>query len=132
MPTRYVMIAAAIVLGIVGLGASFLPQELLAAAGGTGADGGATVAVQLLGAAALGFAMLNWMSRGNMLGGIYGRPLIVGNLLHFFAGAMALLKSGGLSPVVAALAAAYGLLALGFALMLFRHPGGGSIPNPNS
>ena len=124
MPTRHLMTAAAFVLGIVGLAATIAPRELLAAAGGGAGDRVAAVAVQLLGAAALGFAMLDWMSRGSMLGGIYGRPLVVGNLLHFFAGAMALTKAAtaaGSGPLLAP-AAVYGLLAALFALLLFRNP----------
>jgi len=49
---------------------------------------GASLPFQLLGAAWLGLAMLNWMSRGVSIGGIYARPLVVTNLAHTFPAAM--------------------------------------------
>jgi hypothetical protein len=43
---------------------------------------------QMLGAAWLGFASLNWASRGSVIGGIYARPLVSGNFTHFFVAAL--------------------------------------------
>jgi len=31
----------------------------------------------------LGFSILNWMSKASLIGGIYNKPLLIGNLLHF-------------------------------------------------
>ncbi len=80
--------------------------------------------VQLLGALYLGFGMLNWMSKGVVMGGIYARPLVMGNLLHFFAGAMALLKQtqAGTPEAFWGLAVIYVLLAVLFGVTMFRHP----------
>lgn len=43
---------------------------------------------QLLGAAWLGVAALNWLQRGAVLGGAYGRPVVVANLVLYFVTAL--------------------------------------------
>jgi len=48
---------------------------------------------QLLGAAWLGVAALNWSHRSTLLGGIYGRPVVSTNLVLYFVGSMVLLKA---------------------------------------
>jgi hypothetical protein len=48
--------------------------------------------LQLLGAALLGFAAMNWIARGSALGGIYGRAVLAGNQTHLTVGAILLLK----------------------------------------
>ncbi len=45
----------------------------------------------LLGTPLIGFGAMNWIARKSTLGGIYGRPLVAGNLVHFLAGALVLL-----------------------------------------
>ena len=47
---------------------------------------------QLLGAAWLGVAALNWASQPALLGGIYGRPVVLTNAALYFIAAMVLLK----------------------------------------
>ena len=66
----------------------FAPRETGAALlpGASGAD----KLFQLLGAALLGFAMMNWTAKGAALGGIYGRAVVIGNLMHLLAGAFIL------------------------------------------
>ena len=46
---------------------------------------------QLLGAAWLGVAALNWLQRNQLLGGIYGRPVVFANLALYLVGALSLL-----------------------------------------
>jgi hypothetical protein len=121
------MAASAAFLGVIGLLATFLPAEILAAAGVEPfADVGfARLLVQLLGAAALGSAMLNWMGRTNLIGGIYSRPVALGNALHFTMGALALLKgvaAGATSAPAVALFVCYSIFAAAFNIVLFRHP----------
>jgi hypothetical protein len=91
MKTRPLMRASAIVLAVLGASATFLPREILVHAG-TSPVGFSSVLVQMTGALYLGFAMLNWMAQGSVMGGIYGRPIAIGNLAHFTIGALALLK----------------------------------------
>jgi hypothetical protein len=122
--SRLLLSLSAAVLAALGLSASFLPGELLTWLGAP-ASPVLTVLVQVLGAALLGHAVLDWMSRHSTIGGIYGRPLVVANLLHFGSGALALLKMLQRAPesrILWPLALGYALLALGYAVAFFREP----------
>lgn len=124
MNTRVLLAGSAVVLGAAGIGATFLPDELLEVVGAVPATP-LRLVVQLLGALLFGFAMINWAARGNAIGGIYGRPIAIGNLTHFVVGGLALSKavlSGGAGPGVIVAAAVYVLFAAGFALVIFRSP----------
>lgn len=121
---RLLMTASALFLALLGLPCVFAPDVVLTRlTGGTSVF--AEIIVQLTGALYVGFAALNWMSKGSLLGGIYGRPVGVGNLLHFFAGALAMVK---VIPVIGAPAIAwvacvgYVLFAVGFGLVVLRNP----------
>jgi len=120
------MTASAAFLALLGVVASFLPQELLGYVGAR-ATPAAVLLIQLLGALYLGFGALNWMSRGSITGGIYGRPLTMANAIHFMVGAIALVKAvvaGPFATDVAVMAALYSVLAAWFARVLFVHPAG--------
>lgn len=75
--------------------------------------------LQLLGAALLGFGAMNWIARGSVLGGIYGRAVVAGNQTHLTIGALLLVKHG----LVAGGSAAYwiltGVYVLGAGLFLY-------------
>ena len=109
---------------VLGLGTTFLPQELLAHLG-VPPEGAPVILVQLLGAFSLGLAMLNWMNRGARIGGIYGRPVSMPNFLSFSVGALALVK-GSVAQQFAieagALAAIYSVFAVWFGWVVFTHP----------
>ena len=47
---------------------------------------------QLLGASWLAVAALDWISRNQLLGGIYGRPVVMANAALYFIAAMVLAK----------------------------------------
>jgi hypothetical protein len=124
MNTRTLMIASALLMGVAGVAAEFFPHEILSYAGSPPA-GINPLVVQLLGALYLGFAMMNWMAKGVLIGGIYARPLAMGNLVHFLVGALALLKYsfGDLStPAMWVLAAIYCLMAILFGIVFLTHP----------
>ena len=36
--------------------------------------------------------MLNWMAKGTLIGGIYNKPIAIGNFTHFTIGGLALIK----------------------------------------
>lgn len=57
---------------------------------------------QLLAAALLALAALDWLSRGSLLGGIYGRPVVLANTAFYFIAATALLRRAVGSDVPAA------------------------------
>ena len=80
---------------------------------------------QLLAAAWLGVAALNWLQRGAVLGGIYGRPVVVANLALYFVSAMSLLRAvvGGAAPMAAWAALALAApLATVYGALLLRGP----------
>ena len=80
---------------------------------------------QLLGAAWLGMAILNWSNRSTLLGGIYGRPVVAANLAVYLVSALVLFRTvgrAGFSSVLWTLAAAAAVLAIAFAVLLFRGP----------
>ena len=85
------------VLGLVG---SFLPAQTLASMG-VSPSTASLVLVQVTGALYLGFAILNWSARSVLIGGIYARPVGLGNLLHFAVVAAMLLRAAPhlVSPV---------------------------------
>ena len=108
------MTASAIALALAGVACTFAPDELLARAAVTGFP---TVVIQLFGACLIGFGMINWTARQSLIGGIYNRPVAVGNVLHFTSSAVALLKAGAWVP-----AAIYGVFAAAFWWILFTSP----------
>jgi hypothetical protein len=129
-PTRTLLVASALLLGTVGVAASFLPDEILRWSGAPSSPVLALL-VQVLGALYLGLGMLNWMVRDTLLGGIYGRPVVMANVLHWVPAAFACVKlvarmpgAGMLWPV----ALVYAAFALAFALVMFRHPAGARGP----
>jgi hypothetical protein len=124
MNTRLLMRASAIFLGAAGAAATFVPEEILVRAG-TSPVGFSVILVQIAGALAFGFAMLNWMAQGNVIGGIYSRPVAIGNLAHFTIAALALLKSilaGQQAWEVFVGAAVYTAFAVCFGFVTFAHP----------
>lgn len=124
VPTKLILSLSAGWCALSGLAALFLPEEI-AAASGAAASPHFTLVVQLCAAMLLGFAMLDWMSRGNLVGGIYARPLVVANFVHFAVGAITMLEmiyTGTASTEVAAICAGYVALAAAFAVLLFRSP----------
>jgi hypothetical protein len=115
------MTLSALLMAMLGLAASFLPQELLAHYG-FGPDRHAALLIQVFGAAYLGFAMLNWMARHNLIGGIYSRPVAMGNMVHFVVGGLALGKAASGDRGLMAIALAYGIFAVSFGMVVFTHP----------
>jgi len=124
MNTKLLMIASALVMGICGILLQFVPHEILnyfevSSAGIT------PVFVQIAGALYLGFAAMNWMAKTVLIGGIYARPLAIGNFSHFIIGALALLKYGFNTPnlwAVWAMAIIYSIFAILFGIVFFTHP----------
>jgi hypothetical protein len=127
--TRLLMLASALVTGALGLLATFLPDTVLGAMGAP-VTAPLMLLVQVTGALYLGFAMLNWMAQHTLIGGIYSRPVAVGNLLHFVTAGLAMLKAQGRLdlPWLWPLLAAYIVLGTAFGVVLFRHPIPSSAP----
>ena len=117
------MICSALFMGLIGIALSFLPQELLNYLA-IPYNSLLQVLIQLMSALYLAFAMLNWMAKSNLIGGIYSRPLAVGNFTHFFIGAITLLKAGlsAQFTVLWVIAIPYVIFAFFFGHTLFTHP----------
>ena len=108
-------------MGVVGVAAIFAPEEVIAQLGGP-AGVFNKLLIEIAGALYFGFAIMNWMSQGNLIGGIYSRPVAMGNFAHFFIAAMALIKVviAGEHSIPALLGAAvYTVFALLFAVVVF-------------
>ena len=124
MQTRHLMISSSTFMLLLGVLMTFLPQESLAYGGGD-ANPLSILIVQSAGALYLGFAILNWMARESLIGGIYSRPVSLGNFTHFLIVAAALLKAvigGQRKGFVLMAALAYTVLASWFGVVVFRHP----------
>jgi len=124
MKTRLIMASSSLFMAIAGIAATFLPQEIATRLGES--DGSPlTLGIQVLGALYLGFASLNWFAKDSLIGGIYNRPVAMGNLFHFTVGALALVKSVFAGPATSALmsiAAVYAVFAVAFGAMFFTSP----------
>jgi hypothetical protein len=122
--TKQIMIASVLFMVLLGLAASFAPDNILEFLQ-IPTSPQAVVLVQCLSGLYLGFAMLNWMSRTAIIGGIYARPLVIGNFLHFAVGSLSLLKHADVvqhNLALIILTAGYFLFAVLFGLMMMRHP----------
>ncbi|WP_422361011.1 hypothetical protein [Reichenbachiella sp.] len=120
MNAKTLMILSVIYLATQGLFLTFLPQEVNAYFD-INPEGMTVLISQTLGAALLAFSMLNWMTRNNILGGIYGKPLMMANFLFFFTSGMSYLK-GANSELIWAMAGVSLVIGLTFGYVAFTHP----------
>jgi hypothetical protein len=118
------MSISAAFMALLGLAGSFLPEASLRLIG-TEPDTPTVILVQVTAALYMGFAIVNWMARGTVIGGIYGRPLTMGNLLHFAVVAALLIKASVVHQTIGVMliAAAYTFLAGWFGVVMFTYPG---------
>src|SRR5688572_8397251 len=119
------MVMSAMVLGTAGLALLFAPSELGRLAAGTDSTAASPITLQLWAAALLGLGATNWIGRGLTLGGIYGRALVVGNLVHWTVGGLVAVRAALDRPSLPVLwvgAGLYGVFALLFWWVLKRHP----------
>lgn len=89
--TKLLMAASAVVMMAVGIACSFAPVEILGYMDVMPAKHFQLV-IQLFGAIYLGFGLLNWMAKANVIGGIYSKPVAIGNFMHFVVSTLALIK----------------------------------------
>jgi uncharacterized membrane protein YidH (DUF202 family) len=123
MPGRLILTLSASALFISGMAALFAPDEIARLLDSV-ASSSLPVVIQLIGGSLLGFALLNWMSRRNRIGGVYARPIGLGNLMFFTTAALTLGKAASKGHLPLALMAAgsmFGLLAASFAWLVFAH-----------
>ena len=91
MNTKTLMIISAIFLAVNGFGFTFFPNEIADLL--INDDNYILILIlQILGALYLGFSILNWTAKASLIGGIYNKPILIGNLIHFFTASMTLIK----------------------------------------
>jgi len=125
MNTKLLMTLSAIFSGVIGLSLSFLPKEIDAVLNANSSPT-SVLFLQLLSALYLGFALMNWMTKGSLIGGIYNRPIAIGNFMHFTVGALALIKTVGSidlqSEIIISITVIYTVFAAGFAYVFMHNP----------
>jgi hypothetical protein len=125
MNTRILMTATSIVLALAGVLTLFLPDNLLALLG-LPATQPMPVLVQLLGSLFFSLAILDWTAKDSRIGGIYARPISLGNFTHFFVGALLLVKfqlSNAGHAALWVVVIVYGVFAALFGWLLFGSSG---------
>jgi hypothetical protein len=82
--------------------------------------------VQILGGLLFGFAVVNWMSRTVIMGGIYGKAIYMGNLAQFMVGGLALLKwnvkNGFPAGILLVILIGYMIFLVLYLMVFFRSP----------
>ena len=91
MNTKLLMTSSSLTLGLAGIFALFAPDVLLVLLNAP-MEEPLSVLVQLMGTLYFSFALINWTAKDSAIGGIYARPVSLGNFAHFFAGALLLLR----------------------------------------
>ena len=124
MNTKLVMTLSAIIMAIIGISASFIPHEILTFIG-LPTNQPLPLLIQVMGAMYFAFAMINWFAKDNLIGGIYGKPIAIGNFSHFIIASLALVKginNDSISSVILAIAVIYLIFAILFGIVAFKHP----------
>ena len=125
MNTKALMTSSAIILALIGISLIFLPKEILDYFELSVSDT-LELLMQIIGSFYFAFAMLNWMSKGSIIGGIYGRPIAIANLTHFVIAGLSLIKgimaNSGFSYVIWSIAIVYSIFAILFGIVAFKHP----------
>lgn len=122
MNTRLLMTLSAIVLGLAGLLLTFAPNEVATYLSIAGPN---AIILQITGSLYFGFAMLNWTAKANLIGGIYSKPVAIGNFTHFFIAGAALAKQAFNHSALTITWIAiiiYIILAMLFGYVLFTNP----------
>ena len=123
--SKILMTISALYLVIIGMCLSFLPEEIINYLN-INSNVITTLFFQLLGALYLGFGILNWTLKGSRIGGIYNRPILMGNFIHFLIGAIALIKIvTGIqahSEIIIFLMIVYSTLSIAFAILFKSNP----------
>ena len=125
MNTKILMTTTSLVLGLAGLFALFAPDVLLAMLGVPLTDP-LSLFIQLLGALYFSMALMNWTAKDSAIGGIYARPVSIGNFAHFFMGTLLLIRyqlSNEFNPFVMMTLIVYAIFASVFYWLVFRHTG---------
>jgi len=81
MNTKSLMTLSAMILAMIGISLIFLPNEILDYLELSVSET-LQLLMQIIGSLYFALAVLNWMSKGSFIGGIYNRPIAMANLTH--------------------------------------------------
>ena len=114
---------SALVLGAGGMALLFAPGAIVEAIGAPSSTATDLVG-QLLGGAWLGLAVPNWLQRRAIIGGVYMRPLVFANTMHYVVAALVLWKAPQreATALVSIAALASALLAVVYGALLMKGP----------
>ena len=125
MNTKSLMTLSAMILALIGISLIFLPNEILDYLELSVSET-LQLLMQIIGSLYFALAILNWMSKGSIIGGIYNRPIAMANLAHFVIAGLALIKgilaNPSLSYVIWSIAIIYSIFAIFFGIVAFKHP----------
>lgn len=119
-----------VVLGVAGIALLFGADVLIPRVF-PGIGPGAAMLGQLIAAGWLAVAWLDWNQRHTLLGGIYGRPTVLSNVMLYFVSALSLARPAMASDASAglqALALVFAVMALVYSGLLMRGPFGAIAP----
>ena len=125
MNTKSLMTLSAIILILIGISLIFFPKGILDYFKLIVTDT-LELLIQIIGSFYFAFGMLNWMSRGSIIGGIYNRPIAIANWTHFTIAGFALIKgilsNPSLSYIIWSIGIIYSIFAILFGIVAFNHP----------
>ncbi len=125
MNTKLIMTLSALILGAIGVLLTFIPDTILSHLN-IDVNKTSQFLMQILGALYFSFAMLNWMTKTSLIGGIYNRPIAIANFSHFLIAGLALAKgiisNPSISYAIWTAGIIYCLFGVSFGIILFRHP----------
>ncbi len=123
MNSKIVLMSSSLFQFVIGTLLTFLPEESNSVLH-IEPNEWSTIVFQLLGALYVGSAVNNWMAKGARMGGIYQRPLCMGNFAHFLIGGMALIKLVTTNQhwLLLVLSIGYTIFGLSFAYLFMNHP----------
>ena len=125
MNTKILMTSGAILFALIGINLILFPKEILNHLE-LGVSDTLEILMQTIGSLYYGLAMLIWMSRGNLIGGIYNRPVIVANLTHFGIAVLVLIKgiytNPSLSYIIWIITIIYSIFTILFGILLIKYP----------
>lgn len=124
--SHLLMFSSASFHGILGVVFSFFPKEVLTYFGEASSTF-TTLAFQILGALFIGIGLMNYTAKKVVIGGIYNRPLQMGNTVYCSIAAITLIKylagqSFIVAPAIMVVSLTYLLLAGSFLKLLFSSP----------
>lgn len=125
MARKTILTSSSVTLGAFGVILSFAP-DFIWESQNIKATPIILVITQILGALYFSFAVLNWLAKESMLGGIYNRPVILANFTHYLIGCIFLLKNQILNTnenyMICLLVLLYCSFSVSFGIMLISNP----------